>query len=251
MMKLVHFCDTCAWLGEYGSCGNPESAHYTGYVDGQSACERYQRTQAEDERQPSGQGSTAGTVPPVHHRGAPSEPSPQYSPDGSGRPADGHAGGGIELAAGGALAKLGPVTEIGALPGEETAIVGPETARLMAAMAEQMARMAQAMEETRERMAELEAAVRTLEKVTPAQAAEVNRRIRERAAEICRDWRMDGCEKLVAGWIRKTVRERTGVNTAREIPRCDFGSVCGTIAAWEDVALIRGARKRMKEAGAS
>lgn len=149
------------------------------------------------------------------------------------------------------LTVLGPVTEIGGPDAGGTELIGPEAVRLIGAMAEQITRMAQAMEETRERMAELEAAVRTLEKVTPAQANRINQAIRERAAEICQDWRMDGAEKLVGTWIRKTVREKTGVNTAREIARCDFDSVCGMIAGWEDVALIRGARRRKKEAGAS
>lgn len=115
-------------------------------------------------------------------------------------------------------------------------------ARVIQSMAEQMARMAAATEEIRQRMAELEKAVRTLEKVTPAQGAEINRRIRTRAAEICGDWGLKGSQKLVAGWIRRAVRDKTGVRTSREVPRCDFGAVCGMIEAWEDVSLIRKAR---------
>jgi len=134
-------------------------------------------------------------------------------------------------------AMMAPVREVSAELAETEKAV-----ELLQGMTEQMVRMAAAMEETRERMAELEQAVRTLEKVTPAQGAEINRRIRTRAAEICGDWGLRGSQKLVAGWIRRAVRDRTGVKTAREVARCDFGAVCGMIDAWEDVALIRKAR---------
>ena len=113
-------------------------------------------------------------------------------------------------------------------------------------MAETMQRMSETMQDVLDRMAELEAAVRTLEKVTPAQANQINAAMRERAREICEDWRIDGGRKIVTGWIRRAVTDRTGAKTAREIPRCDYGSVMGMIAGWEDVELIRDVRARMR-----
>ena len=110
-------------------------------------------------------------------------------------------------------------------------------------MAEAMQRMNEMMQETLERMAELEKTVRTLEKVTPRQAAQVNAAMRDRAREICADWRLGGQEKQVAALIRKKVRETTGVRTAREIARCDCGTVIQTIQTWEDVDAIRKIRK--------
>ena len=119
-----------------------------------------------------------------------------------------------------------------------------QAAKTITGMAEAMQRMSQAMEETLERVAELERAVKTLEKVSPQQAAQINQAIRQRAAEICRDWRMPGQELQVTKWIRKAVREMTGVRTAREIPRCDVRTVTAFIGIWEDAELIRKARGR-------
>lgn len=121
----------------------------------------------------------------------------------------------------------------------------------------------------------MQAAVRTLEKVTPGQAAEINRRIRDRANEICREnglgqkrpiytvsagsaakgnriemqagpeaWVPDaGALQEIKGAIRRDVREMTGVRAAREIPRCDGPAVLAYIADWEDWDTIRRIRR--------
>ena len=116
-----------------------------------------------------------------------------------------------------------------------------------------------------ERMTAMEATIRTLEKVTPGQAAEINKRIRERAAQICREYSMGSVRgmyviqggdyrgeagpeiwqpdpeklKAMATAIRKDVREMTGVKTAREIARCDYQAVKEFIQEWEDYDEIR------------
>ena len=125
-----------------------------------------------------------------------------------------------------------------------------------------------------ERMTAMEATIRTLEKVTPGQAAEVNRKIRERAAEICREYSMGsvrgiyvasgGGESWEAGpqiWqpdpeqlkeltaaIRKDMREMTGVRTAREIARCDYQAVKEFISDWDDYDAIRAIRGKGRKA---
>lgn len=138
--------------------------------------------------------------------------------------------------------------------------------KLIGAMAEQIGSLAEMLRVTNERMAAMEAAIRTLEKVTPQQAAEINRRIRERAGEICEAYRMGvtvtpvepgrgsvpeaarfepNTEKLkaVAAAIRTEVRIMTGAKTAREIARVDFGTVRDAIAGWDDYEVIRKIRK--------
>ena len=137
--------------------------------------------------------------------------------------------------------------------------------KLIGAMAEQIGSLAEMLRVTNERMAAMEAAIRTLEKVTPQQAAEINRRIRERAEEICMEYRMTGFGvkiredgtregpgdvladpaklKAVAAAIRKDVRIMTGAKTAREIARVDFGTVRDAILGWDDYDAIQRIRK--------
>lgn len=135
-----------------------------------------------------------------------------------------------------------------------------------------MRAMGEMMRVMNERMTAMEQTIRTLEKVTPGQAAEVNRKIRERAGEICREyhmgeelgmfvasggkweavpqiWQPDPEQlKEIAGAIRKDVREMTGVKTAREIARCDYPAVKEFIESWEDYDVIRGIREKEREA---
>ena len=110
-------------------------------------------------------------------------------------------------------------------------------------MGERMAAMALMLRETNERLAAMEQALRTLEKVTPYQAKTINRLVRDRAAEVCREYRMPGQEKKVAGAIRRTVRELTGVKTAQEIARCDYQTVLETVGTWDRYDVIQTIRK--------
>lgn len=118
-----------------------------------------------------------------------------------------------------------------------------ELLQLNREMGERMVAMALMLRETNERLAAMEQALRTLEKVTPYQAKTINRLMRERAAEVCREYRMPGQEKKVAGAIRRTVRELTGVKTAQEIARCDYQTVLEAVGTWDRYDVIQGIRK--------
>ena len=151
--------------------------------------------------------------------------------------------------------------------GEQVQVIRKKDAELLiSAMAEKMGSLAEMLRVTNERMAAMEAAIRTLEKVTPQQAAEINRMIRERAEEICMEYRMGVTvtpvepgrgsvpeaarfepnpekRKAVAAAIRTEVRIMTGAKTAREIARVDFATVRDAIAGWDDYEVIRKIRK--------
>ena len=145
----------------------------------------------------------------------------------------------------------------------------------MAELLAGMRAMGEMMRVMGERMTAMEATIRTLEKVTPGQAAEINKRIRERAAEICREYSMGSVrgmylvqagtdpeteagpriwqpdpEKLkeLTGAIRRDMREMTGVKTAREIARCDYPAVKEFIEGWDDYDVIRRIREKEREA---
>ena len=137
--------------------------------------------------------------------------------------------------------------------------------------------MGEMMRVMNERMTAMEQTIRTLEKVTPGQAAEINKKIRSRAAEICREYGMEKVGKLkidhradgrmgeieeqehrrpdperlkeLTGAIRKDVREMTGVKTAREIARCDYPAVKEFIESWDDYDVIMKIRTKEREHG--
>ncbi len=81
-----------------------------------------------------------------------------------------------------------------------------ELKQMLGSLGEMLQSMASMVQVTNERMTEIEKTLRTLEKVTPYQAKTINRLMRERAAEVCLEYRMPGQEKKVAGAIRRTVR---------------------------------------------
>lgn len=112
-----------------------------------------------------------------------------------------------------------------------------ESQRLLAGMAD-MIRL------TNERMAALEQAVRTLEKVTPAQAARINQAVRKRAAEICREYLAEGGEKEAAAAIRRRLREMTGARSAREIARVDYEAALSLAESWDDYQAMRTIKRR-------
>lgn len=156
---------------------------------------------------------------------------------------------------------------------EEMALI-QETGKNIRELLAGMRAMGEMMRVMNERMTAMEQTIRTLEKVTPGQAAEINKRIRSRAAEICREYQMGeergmivasgGGEKWEAvpriwqpdpeqvkeltGAIRRDVREMTGVKTAREIARCDYPAVKEFVESWEDYDVIRRIREKEREA---
>lgn len=156
---------------------------------------------------------------------------------------------------------------------EPVQVVSLDEARsLIGSMSGQISALAEMLRVTNERMQALEnevrslgAAVRTLEKVTPQQASRINKAIRERAEEICMEYRMtvlgvrireDGKAegpgevlaypkkaKLLAAAIRAEVRTMAGAKTAREVARCDYETVIGYVHAWEDYETIQRIRR--------
>ena len=115
-------------------------------------------------------------------------------------------------------------------------------------MAEMMATMAAMLQATTESMEQLRRQVRLLEKVTPAQATEINRAIRGRATEICAIYmiRDDRAEKLAAAAIRKAVKLQFGAGAVKEIPRCDFEIALEQVQGWDDYKVMKDIGKKVK-----
>ena len=108
--------------------------------------------------------------------------------------------------------------------------------------------MAGLLRTTNETMAQLQRQVRLLEKVTPAQATEINRAIRGRATEICAIYmiRDDRAEKLAAAAIRKAVKLQFGAGAVKEIPRCDFEIALEQVQGWDDYKVMKDIGKKVK-----
>lgn len=110
----------------------------------------------------------------------------------------------------------------------------------MESMAAALQTMASMLRATNETMAQLRRQVQLLEKVTPAQASAINREIRERAVELCRDYHAAGRERAVAAAIRKDMRATLGAQTVREVARCDYEVAIQQARQWEDYkAMMR------------
>lgn len=118
-------------------------------------------------------------------------------------------------------------------------------------LGDMLATMAAMLQATNENMAELRRQVRLLEKVTGAQAAAINRAVRERAKEICRLYGMpEGRgEKAAATAIRKGLRLQFGAGSVKEIPRCDYEIALEGIRSWDDYRAMMAIRERSEKIG--
>lgn len=123
------------------------------------------------------------------------------------------------------------------------------TASQLQRMGDMLATMAAMLQATTESMEQLRRQVRLLEKVTPAQAAAINRAVRERAVEICSIYlvRSDQGPKLAAAAIRKAMRQQLGVGTTKEIPRCDYDIALDAARTWDDYPAMKKIREKVRE----
>lgn len=113
-------------------------------------------------------------------------------------------------------------------------------------MAGLMGTMAESIRACTQQMNALAREVHMLTKVTPAQAKTLNDAIRERAAEICTVYRIDGGEKRVIAEIRKTIRVSFGITGTRELPRGDWPTAMHVIQTWDDFGVMRKIREAMR-----
>lgn len=113
-------------------------------------------------------------------------------------------------------------------------------------MRDAMQMMAAMLRTTTEAMEALKQQVRLLEKVTGSQAAAINAGIRERAAGLCRRYRIPGQEKAVAAMIRKDLRMKYGITAVKELPRCDWEGVRSQIGLWDDYKALKTMKERTR-----
>ena len=120
-----------------------------------------------------------------------------------------------------------------------------EVQATLAQMGDIMRGMANMLRATNERMASLEREVKLLTKVTPAQASAITEAIRQRAAELCENYRAQGCEKAAANAIRRAVRLTTGTNSVRDLPRCEYSVAMEQVSMWDDRKVMKALRAKV------
>lgn len=126
-----------------------------------------------------------------------------------------------------------------AVPAQQIAQLPPEIRQAFQQMAQATVSMAQTLRATNERITSMEREIRLLTKVTPAQATAINAAIREHAAELCAAYRVRGQEKAVANAIRRAVKLTTGVNSVRELPRCEYSVAMQQVQLWDDYKAMK------------
>ena len=124
-----------------------------------------------------------------------------------------------------------------------------ETARGVREMAAMIRSQGEMIRIMGERMTAMGRTIRTLEKVTPWQVTKLNQMIRQRAADVCEEYRIPGGEKAVAAMIRKELRLTTGTQAVREISRCDVEAVEDLIVGWDDYEKVMRLTRQRKEPG--
>ncbi len=138
---------------------------------------------------------------------------------------------------------------------ENTEMVLPEPTMLpqkteseqIAELLSVMQGMAQMIRATHDRMAALEAQVRQLTKVTPAQATSINKAVRQRAEALCREYGASGCERQVADRIRRAIKLGSGASNMREIPACEYKVTMNQVSMWDDYKIIRDIKTKARE----
>lgn len=99
-----------------------------------------------------------------------------------------------------------------------------------------------------ERMDKMEKQNALAMRVTATQAKALNDAIRQRAASLADDYGgPPEAVELIARAIRRDVRLLNGINSTREIPRCEYSVVSDQINMWEDYDAIQDAMKKTQD----
>ncbi len=125
------------------------------------------------------------------------------------------------------------------------AMTRDELCTLVGALVDNQQHMAVSMQRMTEEMQLLRRSVQQLTKVTPSQATELNRLMRETAQALSDRYRVQAVDK-VAALIRKDVRLRAGIKSMRDLPRCEYEAFCSYIALWDDYKKIRALREKLR-----
>jgi len=131
-----------------------------------------------------------------------------------------------------------------------------ELGAMMGQMVELMRGVAESQRMINARVEKLEKQNALAIRVTASQAREIGNEIQHRAEVICAVQGFDqimkqhpsvyfyACREPIARAIRKAVKLAAGVNSLRELPKCEYSVVLEQIALWEDYRVITAVKER-------
>jgi len=122
-----------------------------------------------------------------------------------------------------------------------------ELCTLVGALVDNQRELASSQQRMLQEMQLMRRSIQQLIRVSPAQATQLNRLMRETAEKLVARYRVEHMEKastLVANSIRRDVRLRAGIQSMRELPRCEFEAYMDYIALWDDYKTIKALRTR-------
>lgn len=127
---------------------------------------------------------------------------------------------------------------------------------MMGQMVELMRGVAESQRMINARVEKLEKQNALATHVTAAQAGEISKAIQRRAEAVCAEYGYDHIREQheaifhykvkepIARAIRKAVKLAAGVNSLRELPRCEYSVTLEQIALWEDYRAIAAVKER-------
>lgn len=132
-------------------------------------------------------------------------------------------------------------------PQDLSALTREDLCTLVASLVDNQQRLAVSQQGMLEEIRLLRRSVQQLTKVSPAQATQLNRLMRETAEKLCAQYRLQDIENgavRLCNCIRRDVRLRAGIQSMRELPRCEFEAYCNYIALWDDYKAVKTLRKK-------
>ncbi|MDD3410337.1 MAG: hypothetical protein PHY12_05970 [Eubacteriales bacterium] len=134
---------------------------------------------------------------------------------------------------------------------EMIAALTPERCyQLFVQMDQSMRVMAEVLRSTNDNVETLKRQLQQMVPLTAAQANALNRQIRQRAASLREQYRLDmQADAAIATAIRKDVKLAAGARSIGELPRSLYGVYCDQVALWDEYTAMKIIKRRFMEKG--
>lgn len=124
--------------------------------------------------------------------------------------------------------------------------------QLIGALVENQRGMAALQQQMADELQKMRRSIQQLTKVTPAQATQLNRLMRDTAQALVVRYRLQDIPNavtLMANCIRRDVRFRAGIQSMRDLPRCEAEAYINYISLWDNYKVVKTLRSRAEKKG--
>lgn len=118
----------------------------------------------------------------------------------------------------------------------------------MQQMLDMQGRIMSALLAQQQEISKLTAALATV-RISRTQEIAMKEAIGARAAQLAREEGMPGCERRIAGAIRKTLRETTGARAIGDLQSSQFDRAMEMVNAWRMSGALRRIRREVEQNG--